>query len=120
MIEGFGAGEVAHHQRDAVIAGIDPGYDAGRLDEGQAEPVHAGVDVDRRTPGPPRAAAEHVPFGQLVEVADHRPAVELGESIAAVLKEAVEHIQFGRWQRFARGLRFIQGGYEKRLAAGAR
>ena len=47
-------------------------------------------------------------------------AIELREGVAAVLKEAVEHVEFGRRQRFARGARFIQGGDEKRLAAGGR
>ena len=91
-----------------------------RLHQSEAEPVHAGVDVDGRTAGPSGAAAEYVPLGELVEIADHRPAVEFGEGVAAVLKEAVEHIEFGRRQRLARGARFIQGGDEKRLAAGGR
>jgi hypothetical protein len=120
MIEALGAGEVAHHQRNAVIAGIDPGHDALRFHQRQAEPVHAGIDMNRGTSRPSGAPAEHVPLGKLVEIADHGLAIDFGESIAAVLKKTVEHVDFGRRQRFARGARFIQGCHEKRLAAGGR
>ena len=74
MIGRLGAGEVAHHQRDAVIAGVDARDEALRFRKRQAEPVHAGVDVQRRAAGPAAAAAEGVPFGEFVEIADHRPA----------------------------------------------
>ena len=77
-MEAFGAGEVAHDQRDAVIAGVDPGNDALRLGEREAEPVHAGVDVNGGAACPAGAAAKHVPFGKLVEIADHGLGVDLG------------------------------------------
>ena len=92
MIEAFGAGEVAHHQRDAVIAGIDPGHDALRFGQRQAEPVHAGIDVDGGAAGPAGAAAKHVPFGEFVEIADHGPDIDFGVAFAAILEEAVEHV----------------------------
>ena len=92
---------MAHHQRDAVIAGIDARDDALRFGDRQPEPVHAGVDVDGGAAGPAGAAAEHVPFGEFVEVADHRPAVDLGVGVAGVLEEAVEHIDGRRRHRGA-------------------
>ena len=86
----------------------------------QAEPVHAGVDMNGGAAGPAGAAAKHVPFGEFVEIADHGPGVDLGVGVAAILEEAVEHIDRRRRQSGARGARFIQRGDEKRLAAGAR
>ena len=119
MVEQFGGGEVAHHQRDAVIAGVDARDDALRLRDRQAEPVHAGVDMNGRAAGPAGAAAEHVPFGELVEIADHGLAVDLGVGVAGVLEEAVEHIDRGRRHRGAHHARFIERGDEECLAAGA-
>ena len=69
-------------------------------------------------PGPAGAAAEHVPFGEFVEIADHGLAVDLGVGVAGVLEEAVERIDRGRRHRGADHARFIQRGDEKRLAAG--
>jgi hypothetical protein len=82
----------ADHQRDAVIAGIDPGNDALRFRQRQAEPVHAGIDMDGRPAGPAGAPAKHVPFGELIEIADHRLAIDLGEGVAAILKKTIEYI----------------------------
>ena len=42
-----------------------------RLGDRQAEPVHAGVDVNGGAAGPAGAPAKHVPFGEFVEIADH-------------------------------------------------
>ncbi len=119
MMQAFGAGEVAHHQRDAVVAGIDPGNDALRFPDRQPEPVHAGVDMNGGAAGPAGAPAEHVPFGEFVEIADHGPGVDLGEGLAAILEEAAEHIDRRRRQRRAGDTRFIQCGDEEGLAAGA-
>ena len=118
MIEQLGAGEVAHDQRDAVVAGIDAGNDALRFRNRETKPVHAGVDMDAGAAFPARAAAEHVPFGEFVEIADHGPGVDLGIGVAAVLEEAVEHIDGGRRHGGASGAGLVHGGDEKRLAAG--
>jgi hypothetical protein len=120
MIEGLGAGEVAHHKGNAVIAGVDPGNDALGFHNRQTEPVHAGIDVNGGAAGPAGAAAKHIPFSEFVEVADHRLDVDLGVGLAAVLEEAVEHIdrRCGRHRRADHG-GFVEGCHEKRLAAGA-
>ena len=110
---------MAHHQRDAVIAGIDAGDDGLRFRKRQPEPVHAGVDVDGGAAGPAGAAAEHVPFGELVEIADHRPAIDLGVVLAGVLEIAAEHIDRGLRHGRAHLARFLEGGDEEGLAAGA-
>src|SRR6266702_4066436 len=84
-VESLGAGEMAHHQGDAVIPGIDPWDDALCLGDRKTQPVHAGVDVNGRAARPAGAPAKHVPFGELVEIADHGLAIDLGERIAAIL-----------------------------------
>ncbi len=73
---------MAHDEGNAVIAGIDARDDALRFRDCKSEPVHAGVDMDGRPAAPARAAAEHIPFGQLIELADHGPAIDLGVGIA--------------------------------------
>ena len=119
MIERLGAGEVAHDKRDAVIAGVDAGNDGLRFHQRQTEPVHAGIDVDGGAPGPAGAPTKHIPFGEFVEVADHGPGVDLGVGLAAVLEEAVEHIDRRRRHRGADNAGFVEGCHEKCLAAGA-
>ncbi len=85
----------------------------------KAEPVHAGIDMDGRAARPAGTAAEHVPFGKLIEIADHRFAIDAGEGVAAGLEEAVEDIDGSLWQRRPRSAGFIERGDEKRFAAGA-
>ena len=110
---------MAHHKRDAVVTGIDARDDAQRFGDRQAEPVHAGIDMDGGAAVPARAAAEYVPFGEFVEVADHGPAVDLGIGLAAVLEESVEHIERGRGRhRRADGLGLIERRDKEGLAAG--
>jgi hypothetical protein len=118
IVEQFRGGEVAHHQRNAVIAGIDARDDALRLGYRQSEPVHAGIDVNGGAARPAGAAAEHVPFGEFVEVADHGLAVDSGVGVAGVLEEAAEHIDRSRGRSGANHARLVEGGDEKRLAAG--
>src|SRR2546423_15632795 len=92
MMKRLGAGEVTHDQRDAVIAGVDPGYDSLRLRHRQPKPVHAGVDMNGGAAAPTGAPAKYVPFGEFVEIADNGPGVDLGVGVAAILQEAVEYI----------------------------
>ena len=84
----------------------------------QPQPVHAGVDMDRRAAGPAGAAAEHVPFGEFVEIADHGLAIDLGVGLAGVLEEAAERVDGRRRHRLADDARFLEVGDEERLAAG--
>ncbi len=119
VVEQLGGNQMAHHERDAVIAGIDAGDDGLRLANREPEPVHAGVDMNGGPAVPARAAAEHVPFGELVEIADHGPAVDFRVGLARILEVAVEHVDGRRGgNRRTDDLRFIQRGDEERLAAG--
>ena len=86
---------MADDQPDAVIAGPDAGNDALRLRDRKTEPVHARVDMDRSAAAPACAAAEHVPLGEFVDVADHGLAVDLGMRLAGVLEESIERIDRG-------------------------
>ena len=82
MLGPVGAGEVAHQQRDAVAFRADVGRDRRRLLDGEAEPVHAGVDVQRRAAGKAAGRDEVVPFGELDQAVDHRPRIGLDESLS--------------------------------------
>ena len=115
----LGAGKVAHHQRNAVVAGIDPRHDALRFRHAEAEPVHAGIDMNGGAPIPTGTPAKYVPLGELIEIADDRPCVDPGIGLAGVLEEAIEHVDRGR-RRYGctDGCRFIQRGDKERLAPG--
>jgi len=52
VIRDFGAGEMAHHQRDAVIFGLRARRQRRRLFDRNAKPVHAGIDVECRAAAP--------------------------------------------------------------------
>ena len=65
MVRRVGAGEMAHQQREAVVFGLDARRDRRRLVEREAEPVHAGIDVQRRAAAPALAATKRVPLGEL-------------------------------------------------------
>ena len=82
MLGPVGAGEVAHQQRDAVTFRPDVGRDRRRLFDGEAEPVHAGVDVQRRAAGETAGRDEVVPLGELDQAVDHRPRLRLDESLS--------------------------------------
>ena len=68
----------------------------------------AGISVD---------LAEGVPFGELAEIADHRPAIQFGEGRAGAREKAVEHIDRRGGRRCAGAPRLVQGGDEECLAA---
>src|SRR5262249_61923599 len=106
-------------ERDAVIASIDAGDDGLGFSDSKAQPVHAGVDMNSSAAAPARAPAEYVPFGELVEIADHGPAVDAGVSFARVLKVAVEYIDRGRFRHgAANNFRLIERCDEEGLATG--
>jgi hypothetical protein len=109
---------MAHHQGNAVIAGIDAGDDALRFRDRQPKPVHAGVDVDGGAAIPARAAAKHVPLGKLVEVTDDRLAVDRGIGVAGVLEEAVERVERHCRQRRSHHARLFESCDKEGLAAG--
>ena len=68
----LGAGEVAHQQRDAVIFRANTRRQRCSFIGGDAEPVHAGVDVQRRAAMPLVRGAKRIPFGKFNQAADHR------------------------------------------------
>ena len=73
MLGPFGAGEVAHQQRDAVVFRADARRERRRL---FGERPSRFMPVSTCSAAPPRqplAATEGVPFGELDQAADHRP-----------------------------------------------
>ena len=67
---------MAHHQRRLEIRQISARGERQRLLGAQPEPVHAGVEMDRRGQAPAGVAAEARPFDDLLERAEdgRRPA----------------------------------------------
>ncbi len=85
-----------------------------------AEPVHAGVHMDRRAAAPVLRRDEGIPLRQLRRAVDDRLRVELGESVGRLRRKSVEHVD----RRFAGAgpctPRFGDVGDEESLAAGLR
>ncbi len=46
-----------------------------------AEPVHAGIDVQRRAPAPVVDGDERIPFGKLGRAVDDRPQIVVGKGL---------------------------------------
>ena len=65
MLRRLRAGEVAHQQSDAVIFRADARRQRGGLVGGNAEPVHAGVDMQRGAAGKAGRRNEVIPLGEL-------------------------------------------------------
>ena len=82
MVGRVGAGEMAHQQREAVVFGLDARRDGGRLVDREAEPVHAGIDVQRGAAAPVAGGDERVPLGEFGRAVDHRPQIVVGEGLA--------------------------------------
>ena len=119
MVGLVGAGEVAHHQRDAVVRHRrHPGRKAGRLFRPEAEPIHASVEMQRRAAGPALHGAERVPFGELAEVPDHRTRIDLGEQMRRPRHDAVEDVDDGVGEGGAQPPGFGDMRHKECLAAG--
>ena len=118
MLGRFGAGEVAHQQSDAVIFRADARRQGCRVIHGNAEPVHAGVDMQRRAAMPLVGRAECVPFRQFDHAADHGPRADVGISRRRARHQPVEHVDRRLRCRRARLARLGQIGDEERFAAG--
>ena len=118
MIGRVGAGEVAHDQRDAVILGLRARRQSRGFVRRNAEPAHAGVDMQRRAAAPGMGADEGVPFGKLGGRIDDRPGIDVDERVAPVRREAVEHIDVGLAGARAHRARFGNVGDKECLAAG--
>ena len=120
MLGLLGAGEVAHQQRDAVVFRADARRERGGLVHRNAEPVHAGVDMQRGAAAPGMGRAESVPFRQFDHAADHRPHVDVGVGGSGARQQTVEHIDRRLRRRAAHLGGLGEIGDEEGLAAGAR
>ena len=118
MVGDLGADEMAHQQRDAVVVRLHPRRQRGRLARGDAEAVHAGVDMQRRAAAPIVGGDEGIPFRKLGDAVDHRARVEFDERRAAARRETVEHIDDRLGRDRTHASRFGEIGDEKGLAAG--
>ena len=120
MVRFLGAGEVAHQQSDAVVLGADARRQGCRVVRRNAEPVHAGVDLQCRAAAPLRTGDKGVPFGQFDHAADHRAHAQFGIGRRGAGDQAVEHIDRGVGRGRAHAAGFRQVSDEVGLAAGAR
>ena len=80
----FGAGEVAHQQRDAVVFGLHARGKGRSLVGRHAKPVHAGIDVERRATAPVTLGDERIPLRKLRRAVDHRPCGKLDKGRAGI------------------------------------
>ena len=117
VIGDLGAREMAHQQHDAVIFMLEPRRERRHFHFRHAQPVHAGVDVERRAALPFAGSDKGVPFRQLRDAVDDRPRIDLDERRRGVGREAVEHIDRGLARAGAHAARLGDIGHEKRLAA---
>ena len=84
VVGNLGASKVAHQQRDAVISSLHARRKRRRLLRGDAEAVHAGIDMQRRAALPVARGDECVPFGKFGHRVDHRPRVEFDEGLRRI------------------------------------
>ena len=117
MIDGLGTGEVAHQERDAVILGLDPRRQCYRLVGGNAEPIHAGVDLERGAAFPAVAGNKGVPLGQFGHTVDDRSNVDVQEGRTRFGGKAVEHVNRGLERPRPNTARLGKISHEERLAA---
>ena len=103
-----------------MVFGADARRQRRRFIGGDAEPVHAGVDMQRSAAAPVIGGAEGVPFGELDQAADHRPRAQFGEGRRGAGHQAVEHVDRRLRRHGAGGGGFRQVGDEEGLAAGTR
>ena len=83
----------------------------------ESEPVHAGVHVQRHAAAPVVGGDERIPFGELDQVADYRPRVDLRIARSPLGREPVEHVDHRFGREPADPPRLRQMGNEKSAAA---
>ena len=117
VIPDIRAGEVAHQEGDAMVLALHAQRQSGRLIRGNAEPVHAGVDMDRRPAAPVLGGDESIPFRQLGRAVDDRPNVQLGKRAGGFRRKSAENVNVGVAGASARATRLRDVGHEEGLAA---
>ena len=118
MVGNLGAGEVAQQQRDAVIFGLRARGEGCRLVRRNAEPMHAGVDLQRGAALPAMGADEGVPLRKLGRRIDDRPRIDFDKSGAPIRRKAVKHVDGGLACTRTHRSRFGEIGDEECFAAG--
>ena len=113
------AGEVAHHhhRRDEMLRRV-AAPEGERLVDGQAEPVHAGVDADGAGAVETALAAMARPQFDLLDAVEDRHQAGLDQRRRRHLVDAVENVDVGPRRDPAHRDAFLGQGDEKRVAAG--
>ncbi len=118
MLRRVRTGEMAHQERDPVTGRLETRGESGGLVDRDAEPVHAGVEMERGAAGPSLHAAEGVPLDQFRHAPDHRAQAHRGKMRRAARRDAVEHIDDRVRRDLPHGPRLVNVGDEKRRASG--
>ena len=118
MVGRVGAGEVAHQQRQAVILRLQPGRDGDGLFRADAEPAHAGIDMQRRAAPPALPGDEAVPLGKLGGAVDDRSQPHVGDRRRGSGHDPVEQVDIRRRSDRTQPASLGQIGDEKRPATG--
>ena len=88
-----------------------------RLLGAEAQPVHAGVDMDHRVERPVEALGGGAPGVELAEMVEHRREVVLDEVGLGAGQQAVQHVDRVLGQRAAQRDAFLEMGDEELPAA---
>ena len=71
---------------------MQTGRQGGGFRNGDAEPVHAGVNVHRCATAPAASSNESVPLGQFRKRIDDRLNIDFGEGRSGLRGESIEHV----------------------------
>ena len=120
MVRGVGAGEMAHHQhRSYAVERIRFGRQMDRLFRRQAEPRHAGIDLQRRRQPPPGPTRCPAPGGDLGQAVQHRAPRRAQAFLLGPRRRSVQHIDRRRRpEHGAQRNALVDMGDEEDLAAG--
>ena len=101
-----------------MIFGLRTRRQSGRFVCGNAEPVHAGIDVERSTAAPILSGDEGVPLREFGRAVDHGLRVQFGERFGGLRRKPVEYVDCGFARTRAHPPCLGDVGNEEGLAAG--
>src|SRR5262249_55612685 len=112
------ADEVAHQQRYAVFLRANARGKGRCFVDGDAQPVHASVDMQRGSATPFIYSTESIPFGEFDQTSNHGTRLDVGKGCRRSRQQTVEHVDCRLRHDRAYTACFGKIGDEKRLAPG--
>ena len=120
IVRHVGTGQVAHHQHQLqagqVLAPARRQF--GQIFGTEAQPVHAGIDMQHRIQGAASTGGGGGPAGDLGQASQHRDQAMGDQRGHGVGRRAVQHKDSGLGRQPAKGDAFLQPRHKKRIAAG--